>query len=95
MEFHYCISDCDECIRLDPTFIKGYIRKGAACILLKQFGRAKSAYEKALEIDSNNQVRLILHIFNRFTSKITGLGSVRRSKASDGRRPIEKSRRNS
>lgn len=56
MEFNYCISDCDECIKLDPTFVKGYLRKGAACSLLKQYGRAKAVYEEALRLDPNNQV---------------------------------------
>jgi len=58
MEFNYCISDCDECIRLDPTFVKGYLRKGGACLMLRQFGRAKAAFEEALKLDSSNQEAL-------------------------------------
>lgn len=58
MEFNYCISDCDECIKLDPKFIKGYLRKGQACLALKQNGRAKAAFEEALNIDSDNQEAL-------------------------------------
>uniref|UniRef100_A0A915JQ02 Stress-induced-phosphoprotein 1 n=1 Tax=Romanomermis culicivorax TaxID=13658 RepID=A0A915JQ02_ROMCU len=54
MEFHYCISDCDECIRLDPKFIKGYLRKGQACLALKQHNRAKAAFEEALNLDPDN-----------------------------------------
>jgi len=58
MEFIYCIDDCDKCIQLDPTFVKGYLRKGTACLMLKQHARARVAFEKALELDSNSQEAL-------------------------------------
>ncbi|VDN91367.1 unnamed protein product [Brugia pahangi] len=55
MEFQRALEDCDTCIKKDPTFIKAYIRKGAALIALKEYGKAQSAYEAALALDNNNQ----------------------------------------
>lgn len=54
MEFPRALEDCEMCIKKDPTFIKGYIRKGAALIAMKEYGKAQLAFERALEIDSNN-----------------------------------------
>jgi len=53
-EFPLALKDCEQCIRLDPTFVKGYIRKGYALIAMKDLSKAQSAFEKALEIDKNN-----------------------------------------
>jgi len=54
-EFNLGLKDCDECIRLDPAFIKGYLRKAKIQIGLKQHSKAEESYRKALEIDSSNQ----------------------------------------
>lgn len=54
-EFGLAIKDIDECLRLDPKFLKAYLRKGAICLTMKESLRAKGAYEKALEIDPNCQ----------------------------------------
>lgn len=35
--------------------VKAYIRKGAALIAVKEYGKAQSVYEAALALDSNNQ----------------------------------------
>jgi len=53
MEFGLAMQDCDKCIELNPTFIKGYLRK-AAILRIDKPQEAKAVYEKALEIDSNN-----------------------------------------
>jgi tetratricopeptide (TPR) repeat protein len=55
MEFNLGLKDCDKCIEVDPSFIKGHIRKGHICIALKNPTKASEAFEKALEIDSKNQ----------------------------------------
>jgi len=52
--FDLGLKDCDKCLELDPTFIKGYIRKGKILQGMQDPGKALSAYQKALEIDANN-----------------------------------------
>ncbi|KAF6779875.1 hypothetical protein AHF37_00657 [Paragonimus kellicotti] len=51
MEFPLALRDCNSCIEIDPGFIKGYLRKGAACIAMKDLNQARKAYRKALEMD--------------------------------------------
>ncbi|KFD69937.1 hypothetical protein M514_06731 [Trichuris suis] len=55
MEFEMALADCDSCISLDPKFLKGHLRKGAALMAMKQPSRAMSAYEEAMKIDPNNE----------------------------------------
>jgi len=52
--FDLGLKDCDKCVELDPKFIKGWIRKGKILQGMQDAGKAMTAYEKALEIDSNN-----------------------------------------
>lgn len=53
-EPHLALKDCDECIRVEPTFVKGYIRKGYALMAMRDQSKARTAFEQALEIDPNN-----------------------------------------
>ncbi|XP_037072255.1 stress-induced-phosphoprotein 1-like [Pollicipes pollicipes] len=53
--FDLGLKDCDACIKLDPTFIKGHIRKGTLLKGMHQFDRAMEAFQKAIELDENNQ----------------------------------------
>uniref|UniRef100_A0A7E4VC69 Stress-induced-phosphoprotein 1 n=1 Tax=Panagrellus redivivus TaxID=6233 RepID=A0A7E4VC69_PANRE len=55
MEFPKVIDDCDLCLKKDPKFIKAYLRKGAALLAMREFGRAKAQYEEALNIDPNSR----------------------------------------
>jgi len=54
-EFQLGLRDCDECIRLEPDFIKGYIRKGTILMALKDQSKAAVAFRKAMELDPNSQ----------------------------------------
>uniref|UniRef100_T1IPV7 Stress-induced-phosphoprotein 1 n=1 Tax=Strigamia maritima TaxID=126957 RepID=T1IPV7_STRMM len=54
-EFQLGLRDCDECIRLEPDFIKGYTRKGTILMALKDESKASAAFRKAVELDPNNQ----------------------------------------
>jgi len=53
-EFGLALKDCEQCIRLEPTFVKGYIRKGFALLATKDLSKAQAAFQKALELDENN-----------------------------------------
>uniref|UniRef100_A0A1B6DW00 Stress-induced-phosphoprotein 1 n=1 Tax=Clastoptera arizonana TaxID=38151 RepID=A0A1B6DW00_9HEMI len=52
--FDLGLKDCEDCVKLDPKFIKGWIRKGKILQGMQQQGKAVAAYQKALEIDSSN-----------------------------------------
>jgi stress-induced-phosphoprotein 1 len=58
LEFEMALTDCDMCVKKDPKFIKGYLRKGAVLTAMKEMGRAARAYEDALAIDPHNQEAL-------------------------------------
>ena len=47
-------SDAKECIRLDPTFVKGYYRLVTAQIGLKQYDLALSTIRQGLAVDADN-----------------------------------------
>lgn len=52
MRWDAAMSDCDEAIKLEPTFIKAYIRKGKINHCLKQYHKALQAFKMAEMIDS-------------------------------------------
>jgi len=54
MEGQRALDDALKCLSLDPNFTKGYIRKGAAHQLLKEYHKAMEAYEKAMKLDPEN-----------------------------------------
>lgn len=56
------LKDCDKCIELDPNFVKGHIRKGMALLAMKEMTKAQAAFQRAMELDENNQVS-----FRKFT----------------------------
>lgn len=53
-EFRMAKADADECIKRDPKFVKGYIRKGLALLAMKMTSEAAEAFGEALQLDPNN-----------------------------------------
>eukprot|EP00483_Globobulimina_turgida_P000221 UN00221 len=51
MRWDAAMSDCDEAIKLEPLFIKAYIRKGKVHHCLKEYHKALEAYKQAEAID--------------------------------------------
>ncbi|GLT78357.1 hypothetical protein SLA2020_498960 [Shorea laevis] len=49
------LKDAEKCIELDPTFSKGYTRKGAAQFFMKEYDKALETYQEGLKHDPNNQ----------------------------------------
>ncbi|XP_045447472.1 stress-induced-phosphoprotein 1 [Melitaea cinxia] len=52
--FDLGLKDCEQCCKLDPKFIKGWIRKGKILQGMQQPAKALNAYQKALELDPSN-----------------------------------------
>ncbi|XP_050347312.1 stress-induced-phosphoprotein 1 [Nymphalis io] len=52
--FDLGLKDCEQCCKLDPKFIKGWIRKGKILQGMQQQAKALNAYQKALELDPSN-----------------------------------------
>lgn len=49
------LKDAEKCIELDPTFTKGYTRKGAVQFFMKEYEKAVETYQEGLKHDPNNQ----------------------------------------
>lgn len=47
-------SDAEECVRLAPTWAKGYSRLGLALFNLREYEKAREAYARGLEIEPEN-----------------------------------------
>jgi len=53
LEFGIAMRDIDECLKLDPKFIKAYLRKGEILLASKEPLKAKDAFQAALNLDQN------------------------------------------
>ncbi|KAL9350119.1 hypothetical protein Peur_057374 [Populus x canadensis] len=49
------LKDAEMCIELDPTFSKGYTRKGAVQFFMKEYDKALETYQEGLKHDPRNQ----------------------------------------
>ncbi|CAE6971206.1 unnamed protein product [Symbiodinium natans] len=56
------LRDLDECLKLDPSFIKAYSRKGAAHFFMKEYHKSLQAYEQGLKLDPENAELLLASI---------------------------------
>ena len=48
------LEDADQCIALNPSFVKGYTRRAAALEAMAHWKDAAKAYEQALKLEPNN-----------------------------------------
>lgn len=48
------MKDAEKCIELDPTFSKGYTRKGAVQFFMKEYDKALETYQEGLKHDPKN-----------------------------------------
>ncbi|VFQ70759.1 unnamed protein product [Cuscuta campestris] len=48
------LKDAEKCIELDPTFVKGYTRKGAVQFFMKEYDKALETYQQGLKLDPQN-----------------------------------------
>ena len=55
MTWGNAMDDCDHCIKLDPTYVKAYIRKGKIQHCIKEFHKALSTFEEAAKLDPHNE----------------------------------------
>ncbi len=53
-QFDHALEDAKACISINPTWAKGYNRKGASLFGLGDLVGAKDAYDEALKLDANN-----------------------------------------
>ncbi|CAN6252531.1 unnamed protein product [Urochloa humidicola] len=49
------LKDAEKCLELDPTFTKGYTRKGAIQFFMKEYDKAMETYQAGLKLDPSNQ----------------------------------------
>lgn len=54
-EFKMACDDAEQCIKRDPNFVKGYIRKGMALLAMKKATEAAEAFKTALDLDESNE----------------------------------------
>ena len=50
-----CIEDCDEAIKIDPKYIKSYMRKARALHILTKFEEALDTVKIGMELDNCNK----------------------------------------
>jgi tetratricopeptide (TPR) repeat protein len=48
------LEDAEKCIELDPTFLKGYVRKAKVQFLLGDYENAMATYQEGMRCDPNN-----------------------------------------
>merc|ERR1712087_163239 len=50
------LSDLDECLTLDPKFVKAWARQGQLFAMGDEIKKALAAYDKGLDVDSESEV---------------------------------------
>ena len=54
--YELAIEDCEQCIALSPTYVKGYTRLGQAYSGMKDFDNAIEAYKKCVELEPKKKL---------------------------------------
>jgi len=54
LAFDNSLKDCEQCLKIEPKFVKAWIRKGRIEHLKKQYHKAVESYEKAMAIEPSN-----------------------------------------
>lgn len=49
------LSDADKCLKEDPSFVKGFARKGKALFDLNRLDEAEAAYNQGIAMDASNE----------------------------------------
>lgn len=49
------LKDAETCIKLDPKFVKGWVRKGTCHQMQKEYHKALDAFQEGLKIEPKNQ----------------------------------------
>lgn len=53
--FYEALKDANKCLELEPTFVKGYIRKGLVQFFMKEYNKAMETYQEGLKTEPGNQ----------------------------------------
>lgn len=73
MSFPDAVNDCDLAIQKDPTFIRAYIRKANAQLMMKEYSHVidtlTEAREKDLELNAGKNVLEIDQLYNKAVSQ--------------------------
>jgi stress-induced-phosphoprotein 1 len=51
---HQGLEDAEKCVKLDPTFLMGYLRKARVQFLLENYENSITTYLEGLKCDPNN-----------------------------------------
>lgn len=54
MQWDKGLNDCEACLKIDPKFVKAYIRKGKIQHFLKQYPQAIETFTQGLEVEPQN-----------------------------------------
>merc|ERR1719440_1106801 len=55
MEWQLALKDCETCVTMEPTFIKGWSRKAGIHYFLKEYHKAMDAYNMILKLEPDNE----------------------------------------
>lgn len=54
--FQKAVTDCDTCLKMEPSNVKALIRKGQALVGLQNYNEAVDVFEDVLDIEPENSI---------------------------------------